>query len=182
MKADVSAHDNWPIGMASSNGHLEIVKYLVSIKADVSAHDNRAFYLASSNGHLETVKYLVSIVLDTVDYNYATRLACYYGNLNVVKHLVSIGADVTLINNCAIRQASENGYLSIVEYLLSIGADINQLLPEHKIFFRQKRAYSKWRRIHLKNWIRKVLIPLYYSPKNRGGVRLKEELMKIIHT
>ncbi len=47
--------------LASENGHLEIVKYLVSLGADVRALDNYAVRYASENGHLETVKYLTSV-------------------------------------------------------------------------------------------------------------------------
>ena len=43
---------------ASSNGHLEIVKYLHENGADITAQNNYAIKYANLNGHLEIVKYL----------------------------------------------------------------------------------------------------------------------------
>ena len=158
-----------------------MVKYLVKNRADVTAQDNDAVCLASKNGHLDVVKYLVSVGADvTAQDNDAVCLASENGHLDVVKYLVNVGADITDHINCPVRWASENGHLNIIEYLLSIGADINQILLEHKIFFRQKRAYSKWRRIYLRNWVRKVMIPLYYSPQNRGGIQAKKDLQVVV--
>ncbi len=45
---------------ASENGHLEIVKYLVSQGVNVHTRSNYALRFASQNGHLEVVKYLLS--------------------------------------------------------------------------------------------------------------------------
>ena len=45
---------------ASYNGHLDVVKYLVSQGADIRADNDEAVRWASFNGHLEVVKYLVS--------------------------------------------------------------------------------------------------------------------------
>ncbi len=102
-------------------GHLETVKYLISIGADYTDDDNCAIRWASYNGHLETVKYLVSIGADyTADNNYAIRWASRYGHLETVKYLVSIGADHTANNNYAIRWASSNGHSKIVKYLSSL--------------------------------------------------------------
>jgi hypothetical protein len=47
--------------LASGEGHLETVKYLVSLGADIKAQNNSAVIEASGGGHLETVKYLVSL-------------------------------------------------------------------------------------------------------------------------
>ena len=46
---------------ASSNGHLEVVQYLVSLGADIRADNDYAVQEASRNGHLDVVKYLVSL-------------------------------------------------------------------------------------------------------------------------
>ena len=80
---------------ASGNGHLETVKYLVSLGADIKAEDNYIVRLASGSGHLETIKYLVSLGADIkAQNNYAVQLASEYGHLETVKYLVSLGADV----------------------------------------------------------------------------------------
>src|SRR6056297_60661 len=56
--------NNSAIQLASQNGHLEVVKYLLSVGCDPQADDNEAIQLASTNGHLEVLKYLVSVGCD----------------------------------------------------------------------------------------------------------------------
>ena len=46
--------------MASKNGHLHVVEFLVSKGADIHAHNDYALKWASENGHLSVVKFLVS--------------------------------------------------------------------------------------------------------------------------
>ena len=97
---DPRANDNLAIQIASFHGHLEVVKYLLTlcttkdIKVDPTAMDNFAIRWASSNGHLEVVKYLVTLrtakdmkVDPTADNNFAIRLASQKGHLEVVKYL-----------------------------------------------------------------------------------------------
>lgn len=80
---------------------------------------------AAEEGHLEIVKYLVSKGCDIFSDNfYALQSAAYEGHLDVVKYLVSIGGDVTVANSYPIRWASGNGHLEVVKYLLSVGADL----------------------------------------------------------
>ena len=123
---DITANDNSAIIWASENGHLKVVKYLVSQGADVTADDNYAVQLASENGHLEIVKYLVRHGADvTANNNYAVVWASTNGYLEVVKYLVSQGANVISGDNYAVQQASENEHKKVVEYLVSQGAVLN---------------------------------------------------------
>ncbi|AKI79255.1 ankyrin repeat-containing protein [Acanthamoeba polyphaga mimivirus] len=46
--------------MASGNGHLEVVEYLVNLGADIRSENNYAIQSASQNGHLEVIEYLVA--------------------------------------------------------------------------------------------------------------------------
>ena len=56
---DPTADDNAAIRVASANGHVEVVKILLSDKRVVpSADDNAAIRWASANGHVEVVKIL----------------------------------------------------------------------------------------------------------------------------
>jgi FOG: Ankyrin repeat len=50
---------NESLFMASQNGHLEVVEYLVEKGADIHTEDDEALCWASTNDHLEVVKYLV---------------------------------------------------------------------------------------------------------------------------
>jgi hypothetical protein len=62
---------------ASSHGHLEIVKYLLSNDHDIdpAADDNEAIRRAVIHGHLNVVKYLISTVLidPATEDNFAIR-------------------------------------------------------------------------------------------------------------
>ena len=66
--------------MASRNGHLEMVKYLVSLGADIQSKNDWAVRLASLKGHLEVVN----------------------------KYIVSLGADIRSENDLSVRWASFN--------------------------------------------------------------------------
>ena len=78
---------------ASSNGHLEVVKYLVEQGADIHANDDLSLISASNNGHLELVKYLVEQ-----------------------------GADIHAHNDLSLRWARQRGHTEVADYLVSQGA------------------------------------------------------------
>ena len=59
--ADIHAYDEFPLGWASGNGYLDVVKYLVELGANIHAYDDCAVRYASENGHLDVVEYLVSV-------------------------------------------------------------------------------------------------------------------------
>jgi ankyrin repeat protein len=51
----------------SCKGHLEVVKYLISLGVDINKSTNYGstpLYIASCKGHLEVVKYLISLGVD----------------------------------------------------------------------------------------------------------------------
>ena len=181
--ADPEFDDNWLIGIASENGRLDIVKYLVSQGADVRGHDDYAIIRASDNGHLDVVKYLVS---QGSDYSNPIVLmwASASGRLDIVKYITKqqiatqpdINPEIDFYDS--LKLASQSGHLNVIEYLLDKGGDWNALIPEHLEYFKAKFAYKKWRKLHLRNWIRKVLIPLYYSPQFQGGIQAKLALEK----
>lgn len=161
--------------VASQNGHLEVVKYLVSIGGDgIVAKDS-----AITHGHLEIVKYLVSIGINVIETD-RVQIASLYGCLDIVKYLVSLGADV-VNDSTSISWASRKGHIKVVEYLLSVGADFTKLSSKHQTYFRQKKAYTRWRKIRMRKWIRKVLIPWYYSPENPGGIKAKKEITNVLN-
>ena len=111
------------IGNAAENGHLEVVKYLVSLGVE-SNYLNNAFDSAASNGHIETVKYFISIGVDDFKYNnFGLSSAASNGKLEMVKYLVSLGA-YNSKHDSIVRGAAINGHLDVVKYLVSVGANV----------------------------------------------------------
>jgi hypothetical protein len=116
---------------ASANGHLGLVKYLVSIGADVRACNGYVLRKASSNGHLEVVRHLVSLGVDArARDDYAIRYASVSGHLEVVlsgprRHYGHLAHYAVIL--AAVRMASRNGHLGVVKYLVSLGADVMAL-------------------------------------------------------
>ena len=53
--------------MACSNGHIEIVKWLISIRPDIdiSSKNDYAFLIACYNGNIEVAKWLCSLNKNT---------------------------------------------------------------------------------------------------------------------
>ncbi len=104
------------LGIAIEHGNIAIVKHLTLVITDPYW-----ICVASIRGHLETVKYLVSIGANYTTFdNYAIRCASENGHLETVKYLVSIGADYTAYDNYAIRWATKNNHIEVVNYLKSL--------------------------------------------------------------
>ena len=102
---------------ASSNGHLDVVKYLVDHGANVNADDDEALIWASKNGHLDVVEYLVDNGANVnAEDDYALRLASENGHTDIVKYLVDHGANIHTRDDEALRWASEYGHLDIVAF------------------------------------------------------------------
>ena len=61
LGADIHANNEEALRVASSNGHIDIVKYLVDLGADIHANNDEAVNLANRYGYHDVVKYLVSL-------------------------------------------------------------------------------------------------------------------------
>ena len=127
--ADVHANDDEALRLASMNGQLEVVKYIVEeCGADMHADDDSALQLASMNGHLKVVRYLVEGGGANVHANCESALgwASREGHIDIVRYLVEKGeADVHARNEQALRWASWYGHLKIVRYLVEeCGANV----------------------------------------------------------
>lgn len=135
LQRDVDVTDDsgaTPLHRAALNGHLEVVKVLVSKKADVAAMDNwgrAALYYAAGSGHLEVMKVLVDNNADVAATDNYGRTALHYasrdGHLKVVKALVvnNVAAN-DKDGRTALHYAAENGHLDVVKMLLDNKADI----------------------------------------------------------
>jgi ankyrin repeat protein len=133
--ADVTADDNIAVRWAGSEGHLDVVKYLVSVGADIKNGRNcwskptkrwdyiLALEMACIGGHLEVVKYLVSIgACVTGEDNASVGDACQFGHLEVAKYLVSMGANVFTEDNFAMEKAIVYGHTEVVKYIKNLSA------------------------------------------------------------
>ena len=90
---------------------------------------NEALRFASLNGHLDIIKFLVSEGANIHTNNdYPLRWASRFGHLDIVKFLVSKGANIHVLYDWALRWASANGHLDVVKFLVSKGADIDYSL------------------------------------------------------
>ncbi len=119
------AYDDNTLRCASKYGHLEIVKYLVSLGADIHAEGEWALKYACKKDHINVVEYLVSKGSNIrVDDNLPLDIACKYGNIEIAKYLVSLGADIYAIKKDSLRYAVNRCRFQIMRYLLSIDSTI----------------------------------------------------------
>jgi ankyrin repeat protein len=72
-------------------GNLRFVKYLISVGANAANSNNGPVRWAAANGHLDVVKYLMTIknVDVTSMKNYAIRNAIENNSINVVKYILN---------------------------------------------------------------------------------------------
>ena len=92
-----------------------------------------SLHVASQGGHLEVVKYLVSVgaaidVESGMDQSSSLVLAAQEGHLNVLSFLISAGADVNSRNmygNSSLHQACRLGRHDIIDVLIANKAYIN---------------------------------------------------------
>ncbi|EXK26264.1 hypothetical protein FOMG_17166 [Fusarium oxysporum f. sp. melonis 26406] len=142
----MTSNDGWtPLNTASSNGHAEVVKMLLTANnhgwtlldkgADIDARDRKYgnnLQAASYEGNLEVVQLLLDKGADVNAeggrLGNALRAASSRGNLEVVQLLLDNGADVNAEGGFygnALQAASSRGNLEIVQLLLDNGAVVN---------------------------------------------------------
>lgn len=85
------------LNAACTEGHLSLVKELISLSKDGTYYKNNKYdlntsmYKASENGHIDVVLYLLS--LGANNFNYSMKNASWGGHLDVIKEMISNGAD-----------------------------------------------------------------------------------------
>ncbi len=114
--SDSIAANSIALARAAENGHLEVVKLLLPL-SDPTAGCSRAISRAAENGRLEVVRLLLPLYDQKTDYSATLRMAAAHGHLEVVKLLLPV-SDATASDFWAIRMAATRGCLEIVMLLL----------------------------------------------------------------
>jgi ankyrin repeat protein len=128
-----------PVQVASWNGHLCLVRYLVKLGADVKKADAKGgtpLYVAAQNGNLEIVQCLLKesgadVNQAAIDGSTPLMVSALCGHVAVVRCLVrEHGAVVNQGNkmgSTALTNAAKKGHLAVVKCLVEeFGADVNQ--------------------------------------------------------
>ncbi|XP_073505669.1 ankyrin repeat and KH domain-containing protein 1-like [Phyllobates terribilis] len=137
--ADVELGCSTPLMEASQEGHLELVKYLLSAGANVhasTATGDTALTYACENGHTDVAEALLQAGADLEHESEGGRTplmkAARAGHLCTVQFLISKGANINqaTANNdhTVVSLACAGGHLAVVELLLAKGAD-----PTHRL-------------------------------------------------
>jgi len=164
--------------LACYNGNFEIVKILVENNADVRYKDNQAVISVIERDCFDIATFLIENNADVFAQNNRALLGYPNPNISRIEFLVKYGADVTIQNNILMYKASTFDNLPLMKYLLSKGANFSNVKIKHKIYFIKSKFYKRWRMFFFKNWFRKVVIPLYYSPGFSGNRKDKEKIKK----
>ena len=123
----VNVHEDYGFTLACENGHLKIIKFLMSLnnKPNIHANNEYGFRLACENGHLKIIKYLMSLDDKPNIHAYnenGFRWACENGQLEVIKYLMSLDdkPNIHAQNENGFRIACKNGQLDVIKFLMSL--------------------------------------------------------------
>lgn len=111
------------IGIASSNGDINMIKYFMEIGIDVSSDEDSALHRASTNGHLEVVKYLIENGANIS--NKIVESALLSEKNEIVKYLVENNQSVNVNNDDILCLAMERGCLDIVKFIIKFNVNIH---------------------------------------------------------
>lgn len=178
---------------------VDMVKIIINDGLDNMKIFQIGLSIASLYNRNEIVRYLVGIQGHS-RFNVLILDACNYPNLDMVKFLVETNSDVNERGGEPLYTACSRGNINIVKFLIESNADVTkshmeapkwsdvqtiEVLLKHLQFkdlpqkHREYLVYFRWRRVYLRRWIRRVLIPLYFSPENRGGTLAKHNLQNL---
>ena len=131
---DVDKKNLTPLHHAVSEGHIEMVNYLLSIKADVSVKDDQGwnvYHRAANDGNLKILQELImhnKDYINDVDKKNLTPLhhAVSEGHIEMVNYLLSIKADVSVKDDQGwnvYHRAANDGNLKILQELIMHNKD-----------------------------------------------------------
>lgn len=127
--------------LACCGGFLEVARFLIEVGADIELGCSTPLMEAAQEGHVDLVKFLLSkganVHAQTATGDTALTYACENGHTDVADVLLSHGADLehqTLAlqehesegGRTPLMKAARAGHLCTVQYLISKGADVNR--------------------------------------------------------
>lgn len=162
---------NDSICFACYGGQAKALDFLIKAGARPLDRENPLLEHAVRGKSLEVVKLLLSIGVGLK--NRELYYACSSNRIDMVKCLVEAKADIN--KHACTEFCFVNGSVSIGNYLMKHGGILRGGEKTLK-YIRERRFFRKWRIIHFRNWIRRVVIPLYFSPGFPGCNRVKKDL------
>ena len=122
--------------LASMNGQLETLKWLIENGSSMEDRDNNGcscVLLAAKNGHLETIKWLIENGSSIRDVDYyggsCVLLAARFGHVETVQWLIENGSSMEERDyngySCVLH-AAKNGHLNTVKWLVENGSLTNE--------------------------------------------------------
>ena len=141
--ADYNFNDNNPLRIASINGKLDIINYLLSLKSELELIEMIMFF-SWSNRHIDIFEFFLDKNFRDTPLEYAYKNGYHsiienlivddlesslcastdMGLYNMVKYLVELGVDVNWKNGTPLINSCFYGHLEIVIFLVENGADI----------------------------------------------------------
>ncbi|CXI52726.1 ankyrin, putative [Plasmodium berghei] len=156
--SSIAPFDLESIHLASNDGNIELIKYLLKSGIDINSKTKirkyTALHICASKGDIKTVKFLVNNNADinALTYNNETALwfASISNHLNVCKYLLQNGA-LSYLNkkgDSALHAASTMGNYEVVKLLIDNSAnithlDVNLLEPIHYASFEGHKGIVK---------------------------------------
>ncbi|XP_030835495.1 ankyrin repeat domain-containing protein 17 isoform X5 [Strongylocentrotus purpuratus] len=119
--------------LACCGGFLEVAKFLIEVGADIELGCSTPLMEAAQEGHVDLVKFLLSkgaiVHAQTATGDTALTYACENGHTDVADVLLANGADLEHESEggrTPLMKAARAGHLCTVQYLISKGADVNK--------------------------------------------------------
>jgi len=200
LKADIKTENSQCV--INARYFPDIVKYLVENNADLGSENITPLIKSIEQGNLELTRFFLK-ENPNLEIFYSITLAAEFGHLEIIKLLLEFNADINEGDNSPFTQAVHYGHLDCIKYMINEGyVNITDEKLMNKIFddrhtcikglielfergLKPKvkstsytvwlyfRFYRKWRKIVLKKFIRRVILPLYYSPGFSGNEKEK---------
>lgn len=123
QEINIHAFDDLLFRYCCSNGHLDVVKFLMSLdgKIDIHARNDAAFFWSCSEGHLEIIKWLYYNEFPIPLENSGEVKITSQENPNKIK--INIHAN----NEFAFRISCEYGHLQVAQWLYDLAINENHV-------------------------------------------------------